>query len=127
MQGLEKQDGQWCRVEITPDALNPTDDMEWVSEPCCGAICSFVGITRDTFEGRKVVTLEYEAYKDMAEHTLRALCQTGKQRWEIEKMSVRHRIGRVDVGEASVVIVVSSKHRKEGLEVSVGCILFQLL
>ena len=83
-----------------------------------GATSIFVGTTRDNFAGKVVVRLEYEAYEQMAAKEMAKLCSELRQRWpSIHRIAVHHRLGVVDVTEASVVIAVSSPHRKESLEV----------
>jgi molybdopterin adenylyltransferase len=90
--------------------------MASVEDASCGAISSFVGTTRDTFQGKKVMKLEYEAYVPMAMKKLRELCETAAARWDVKKMTIYHRTGHVPVKEASVVIAVSSPHRRDSLE-----------
>jgi molybdopterin synthase catalytic subunit len=78
-----------------------------------GAISLFIGTTRDNFEGKRVVTLEYEAYVPMAESEMRKLCVTTREKFPgVLAVVIHHRLGRVPVAEASVVIAVSSPHRK---------------
>lgn len=87
------------------------------THPKCGAISSFLGITRDNHEGKMVDSLEYEAYLPMA---LKEMIKLGKYIEDhfggIHRVAIAHRLGRVLVGEVSVVIVVSSEHRAEGLQ-----------
>eukprot|EP00741_Cyanophora_paradoxa_P000651 tig00000430_g627.t1 len=87
-----------------------------VSSNHAGAIATFSGTTRDHFEGKKVVRLEYEAYVPMAEKELRSICKQVREKWEVMAVAIEHRIGVVPVGEASVIIAVSSVHRREALE-----------
>jgi len=82
-----------------------------------GAVSMFAGVTRDNFDGRPVVRLEYEAYPAMAMREMARLCANAREKWpDILRMSVVHRIGVCPVSDASVVILVSSPHRKESLE-----------
>jgi molybdopterin synthase catalytic subunit len=103
-------------VEITPDSLDVTKYTKLVSDPGAGAIASFIGVTRDTFVGKQVERLEYEAYVPMALKKLIQLCEEGYRKWDLKKVAIAHRTGVVGVGESSVVIVASSAHRKEALE-----------
>jgi len=106
-----------CLTAITPLPLNLTECTEWCNDASCGAISTFIGTTRDTFEGKKVIKLEYEAYVPMAQKVLQDICSTARARWNgIGKMCIWHRTGTVPVKEASVIIAVSSKHRKDSLE-----------
>jgi molybdopterin synthase catalytic subunit len=103
-------------VEVTPDALDLARYTSLVADPGAGAIATFVGVTRDTFGGKAVERLEYEAYVPMALKMLLELCRHALRKWELKKIAVAHRTGVVAVGEASVVIAASSPHRREALE-----------
>jgi molybdopterin synthase catalytic subunit len=103
-------------VEITPDMLDVIKYTNIVSDPGAGAIASFIGITRDTFDGKQVERLEYEAYVPMALKKLLELCEQACTKWDLKNVAMAHRTGVVAVGEASVVLVASSAHRKEALE-----------
>ena len=103
-------------VKVTSASLNAGDILTKVSTNAAGASSIFVGTTRDTFEGKRVARLEYEAYVPMAEKELKRLCGKVRERWNVERIAVVHRTGVVPLGEASVVIAVSSAHRKEALE-----------
>jgi molybdopterin synthase catalytic subunit len=103
-------------AEITPDTLDIMKYTNLVSDPGAGAIASFIGVTRDTFDAKQVERLEYEAYVPMALKKLLELCEQACSKWELKKIAMAHRTGVVAVGEASVVLVASSPHRKEALE-----------
>lgn len=103
-----------CFLSSSPLSLQQC--VAAVADSGAGAIATFVGVTRDTFEGKPVVRLEYEAYEPMALAECRALCERVRQRWAVIKVAVAHRTGVVMCGEASVVIAVSSAHRAEALE-----------
>ena len=81
-----------------------------------GGIATFIGTTRDNFEGQRVLRLEYEAYQPMAEREMLAICQRMRDRWPLRHVAIAHRIGLVPIGESSVEIAVSSAHRREALE-----------
>jgi molybdopterin synthase catalytic subunit len=87
-----------------------------VADPTAGAIVTFVGTTRNNNEGRQVTQLEYEAYPEMALAEMRKIGDTARQRWPIGDIAIVHRIGVVPIGEASVVIAVSSAHRVAAFE-----------
>lgn len=107
----------WCLTAITPHTLDLSSCTDWVNDASCGAISTFIGTTRDTFEGKKVTKLEYEAYVPMAQKVLQDICAMAKSRWQgIGKMCIWHRTGTVPVKEASVIIAVSSTHRRDSLE-----------
>jgi MoaE-MoaD fusion protein len=80
-----------------------------------GAIAAFVGTTRVTSRGRTVERLEYEAYAGMAENVMAEIADDLKQRYDVCEISIHHRTGQVEIGEASVVIAVSAPHRQDAL------------
>jgi molybdopterin synthase catalytic subunit len=80
-----------------------------------GAIATFIGTTRNRSRGRAVRFLDYEAYEGMAEATMAELAAELKQRYRLLEVAIHHRVGRVDIGEASVMIAVSAPHRSDAL------------
>lgn len=80
-----------------------------------GAIATFVGTTRRRSRGRDVLHLEYEAYEGMAEEVMEGLAADLKARHDLCEVAIHHRVGRVDIGETSVVIAVSAPHRADAL------------
>ena len=87
-----------------------------VQSPSAGGIDIFIGTTRNHSDGKNVLSLEYEAYEPMATAVLNEIERTVRQKWPIEKIAIVHRIGKVEIGEASVVIAVSAVHRREAFE-----------
>lgn len=87
-----------------------------VADPTTGATCTFLGTTRDHNDGRTVTELEYEAYPEMAVAELEKIGAEARRRWPISRIAIVHRIGVVPIGEASVVIAVSSAHRVAAFE-----------
>jgi molybdopterin synthase catalytic subunit len=87
--------------------------------PDCGAISTFVGTTRvDESGGALVEYLEYEAYRPMADRKLEEIGAEIEKRWDVGEVSIVHRIGKVDPGEASVAIVVAAPRRGPAFEAS---------
>jgi MoaE-MoaD fusion protein len=80
-----------------------------------GAIATFIGTTRVRSRGRDVLHLEYEAYEGMAEIVMAELAASLKAKYELSEVAIHHRVGRVDIGETSVVIAVSAPHRADAL------------
>jgi molybdopterin synthase catalytic subunit/molybdopterin converting factor small subunit len=81
-----------------------------------GAIATFVGTTRAHSRGREVVHLDYEAYEEMAEKTMAELAASLKARYDLLDVAIHHRVGRVGIGDTSVVIAVSAPHRQDALK-----------
>ena len=82
-----------------------------------GAVVTFHGVVREYSDsGRAVRYLEYEAYPEMAEAQMRAIGAEIERRWDIDDVAMVHRIGRLEIGEASVVIAVAAPHRGEAFD-----------
>jgi MoaE-MoaD fusion protein len=86
-----------------------------VARPEAGAIATFIGTTRSQSRDRSVEHLEYEAYEGMAEKVMAEIADELRARYDIDEIAIHHRTGRVDIGEASVVIAVSAAHRQDAL------------
>ncbi|XP_019387590.1 PREDICTED: molybdopterin synthase catalytic subunit-like [Crocodylus porosus] len=110
-------------IKLTQAKLSVDEVSVLVTSPCCGAISLFIGTTRDNFNGKKVVHLEYEAYTPMAEAEIKKICRDVRKKWPaIKHVAVHHRLGLVPVTEVSVIIAVSSPHRIESLNAVSYCI-----
>jgi len=96
---------------ITWQPIDLQELVRFVTDSEAGAIATFIGTTRNNNEGRKVIALDYEAYPEMAEKELARIGQQASQRWQICRMAITHRLGPVQITEASVIIAVSSAHR----------------
>jgi molybdopterin synthase catalytic subunit len=105
-------------IRITSEPLNPQEVTDLVCKGSNGAVITFLGTTRDFSEGRDVLYLEYEAYQPMAENMLRQIVEEVRERWGIEDMAVAHRVGKLEIGEISLVVALASPHRKEAFEAS---------
>eukprot|EP00262_Sarcandra_glabra_P018618 TRINITY_DN6755_c0_g1_i4.p1 TRINITY_DN6755_c0_g1~~TRINITY_DN6755_c0_g1_i4.p1 ORF type:complete len:218 (+),score=28.62 TRINITY_DN6755_c0_g1_i4:382-1035(+) len=111
-------------IEIVEDSSsspnpNPIDVMKYINSvrsPKSGAIATFEGTTRDSFQGKRVVELRYEAYVPMAIRRLKTICCTARSSWNLDSIAVAHRLGSVPVGESSVFIAISAVHRIDALD-----------
>ncbi|GAB4835311.1 Molybdopterin synthase catalytic subunit [Ancistrocladus abbreviatus] len=90
--------------------------INYVRASECGAIATFSGTTRDTFEGETVVELRYEAYVSMAIRCIKSICSLARSTWNLNAIAVAHCLGPVPVGETSVFIAISSVHRVDALD-----------
>lgn len=82
-----------------------------------GAVCIFDGVARNNSRGRRTLWLEYEGYDEMAVSTMRQVAGEAREKWPaIDRIGIVHRLGRIDIGESSVVIVVTSAHRAVAFE-----------
>ncbi|MBC7262689.1 MAG: molybdenum cofactor biosynthesis protein MoaE [Chloroflexi bacterium] len=103
--------------EITSEKLSVDDVVARLADPAVGGISVFVGVVRGNTDGREVRYLEYEAYPEMAEGMLRQIGDEIQARWKtIQQVAIVHRVGRLEVGEISVVIALSAAHRPELFE-----------
>jgi molybdopterin synthase catalytic subunit len=98
---------------VTDEPLEPAAVASAVVSNGDGAIATFVGLVRDHNAGRRVLWLEYEAYAPLAVRAFEQITSEARERWPAARLAVHHRTGRVDIGEASVVIAASSPHRAE--------------
>jgi molybdopterin synthase catalytic subunit len=104
-------------IEISSNPLSTADAASFVSAPGAGGVGIFLGTTRaEESGGKTLVALDYEAYPEMAEAQMRDLARRARKRWPVLKVAVLHRVGRVGVGEPSVVIAISTPHRAESFE-----------
>jgi molybdopterin synthase catalytic subunit len=101
------------RLSAEPLSLDAVVDE--VRSDRAGAIATFVGTTRVESRGRTVEHLDYEAYEGMAEQMMAAIAAALKERYDVCEIAIHHRTGRVEIGDASVVIAVSAPHRQDAL------------
>jgi molybdopterin synthase catalytic subunit/molybdopterin converting factor small subunit len=100
---------------LSDDALSVDDVVAEVRDDAAGAIATFIGTTRAHSRGRDVLYLEYEAYEGMAEQVMADLAAELTRRHDLCKVAIHHRVGRVDIGQTSVVIAASAPHRAAAL------------
>ncbi|WP_084657902.1 molybdenum cofactor biosynthesis protein MoaE [Thermogemmatispora onikobensis] len=103
-------------IQITREPLNREALVTAVAAPEVGGIVIFEGVVRNHARGKQIRYLEYDAYPEMAEQQLRRIVEEARQRWGAERVAVAHRLGRVEIGEASVIVVVATPHRAEAFE-----------
>ncbi len=101
-------------IELTAQVLDPEKFTAAVRRNSNGAVVTFLGTTRDSFEGKRVLTLEYEAFDEMAVKKLEEVRQELLAEFGLDEIAIGHRTGTVGIGEISLVVAVGSPHRKEG-------------
>jgi molybdopterin synthase catalytic subunit len=99
------------RVEITDGVVPAAEIVAGIKAGSDGAVCVFDGIVRDNSRGRKTLHLDYEAYREMALEQMRALAGEAVAKFGVRDVTLVHRLGRLLVGETSVLVVVASAHR----------------
>jgi molybdopterin synthase catalytic subunit len=101
---------------VTAEPLDQQALFDAVRVDEAGAVVLFHGVARNNSEGRRVVALEYDAYVSMAEKKLREVADEVEGQFPIERIAIHHRIGRLAIGETSLLVAVSSAHRREAFE-----------
>jgi MoaE-MoaD fusion protein len=101
--------------ELTADPLDARRLEAAIAHKSAGAICTFTGVVRDSSRGRSVTHLDYEAYAEMATAQMRKIGDEIAERWPEARVAMAHRTGRLEIGEASVVVAVSCPHRAEAI------------
>ena len=104
--------------EITSEPLDVARITEAVRRDEDGCVITFVGVVRNQNRGKAVLYLEYEAYAEMAIAKMRQIGEEIAGRWAVPHVAMAHRVGRLEIGDASVVIAVSAPHREVAYEAS---------
>lgn len=104
--------------KITSQKIKIEEVIRKVFDAEAGALVVFIGTVRKTSRGREIKYLEYEAYKEMALKEFRKIAKVIKESWNIRRLAIVHRLGKLNLGEASVLIAVSAPHRKEAYQAS---------
>lgn len=99
------------RVELGKAAIPSAQVLDEMKAGSDGAVCVFDGIVRDNTRGRQTLFLDYEAYEEMALDQMRSLAAEAITKFGVRDIALLHRLGRLEVGETSVLIVVASAHR----------------
>jgi molybdopterin synthase catalytic subunit len=98
-------------IQIVRERIRPQEIVESLKAPEDGALAVFDGFVRNSFKGQKTLYLEYEAYEAMAYAKMREICAQIRDRFPVHRLAMIHRLGRLEIGETSVLIAVSSAHR----------------
>ena len=101
---------------MTQEPLDPQRLVNLVRRDESGALALFYGVVRNHSQGRRVLYLEYDAYPSMAVKKMQQVAEEVRSRWDITDMAINHRIGRLEVGETSLLVAVSAPHRREAFE-----------
>lgn len=105
-------------IQVSENLPTLQECYDFVNDAGCGAVTTFVGTTRDNFQGKKVTKLSYEGYIPMAEKELRKLCHEATEKFGVQKIAAVHILGDCPVGAASVILACSSPHRRDALQCS---------
>ena len=103
-------------IALTHEPIDASSVLSRVASNDAGAVVLFLGTTREFTGGRQTASLDYECYPEMAEKKLRELETEARRRWPVVECCIIHRLGHLDLGEASVAIAVSSPHRQAAFD-----------
>ena len=101
-------------IEITKNPILPERVIDKVKNNSSGCAVTYVGLIRDSSQGKPILSVEYQDAKGNAETTLQEIASEARQKWQIENIAISHRIGKLKVGEINLVVAVTSAHRSEG-------------
>lgn len=101
---------------VTTEPLDVQHVHNLVKTPADGAVVTFDGIVRNNFDGRAVRYLEYEAYAAMAEKKMAEIAEEMRNKFAVGDVAMVHRIGRLEIGESSILIAVAAPHRRPAFE-----------
>ncbi|MBI3865286.1 MAG: molybdenum cofactor biosynthesis protein MoaE [Planctomycetia bacterium] len=103
-------------IQITNDTIDYAALTERVRSEQAGAVVLFLGTVREMTDGRKTTALDYEAFPQMAEAKFKELLDEARGRWPIVNAAIVHRLGRLELGDVSVAVAVSTPHRQQAFE-----------
>ena len=103
-------------IRVQEDPLDLAELIGAVEHAAAGAVVTFAGVVRDHHDGKRVTGIAYEAYGEMAAGKMRQIANDVAERWPDCRIAMVHRTGKLEIGEASVLIAVSSPHRAEAFD-----------
>lgn len=108
--------GGTAMIKVTTEPLDLARIHNAVKRTSDGAVVTFDGIVRDNMDGRPVRYLEYEAYAAMAEKKMAEIVAEARQKFAVGEVAIVHRLGRLEIGESSIVVSVAAPHRQAAFE-----------
>jgi molybdopterin synthase catalytic subunit len=103
-------------IQLTHEPIDAQAILAAAAHPHAGAVVLFLGTTRQITKGRETASLDYECYPEMATKKLTELEEQARAKWPLLNCIVVHRLGHLEIGEASIAIAVSSPHRRDAFE-----------
>lgn len=107
---------------VTDQPLDPRALEQELADPRNGGVVTFLGVVRNHSLGKEVSYLEYEAYEPMCAKVMAQIAQEIADRWGVRHVGIWHRTGRVEIGEASLLVVTAYPHRREAFEAAMYCV-----
>ena len=114
--GLQGEAPLYCEIQIVREEIPTEAILNRLKRPEDGAAVIFEGIVRNNTRGKRTLYLDYEAYEPMALKEMKTLGEQAHDRFKVDAVSITHRLGRLGIGETSVLVVVTSAHRAAGFE-----------
>lgn len=105
-------------IELTRGPISPEKVIAQVRTSSSGCVVTYVGLIRDSSDGRAVAGVEYDDVDGRAEARLRELAQEAERRFPINAVAICHRLGKLKVGDINLVVAVAAAHRQEGFAAS---------
>ena len=103
-------------IQLTHETIDYTALTEAVRSSAAGAVLLFLGTVRELTNGRQTIALDYEAFPEMAAAKFEELIDEARQRWPVVNAAIVHRLGRLELGDVSVAVAVSTPHRQQAFE-----------
>ena len=105
------------KIVIQTKDFDLTTEVELIksAHPSTGAVVSFIGTVRD-LASESLMSLKIEHYPGMTEKSLTSIAQTAREKWELESITIIHRVGTLSIGDQIVLVITSSKHRQEAFD-----------
>jgi molybdopterin synthase catalytic subunit len=103
-------------LQIGNDVLDVCSAIQSVMSPSCGGIDVFIGTVRNATKGKRVISLEFEAYEKMAIKEMENIADAINKKWPVENILIHHRIGSLKAGDVPVVIAIAAAHRDAAFE-----------
>jgi molybdopterin synthase catalytic subunit len=100
-------------IEITDKAISPELIINKVKADSSGCALAYVGLIREQSRGKQVLSVEYEDGNGTAADSLRQIAEEIEQKWQVNKVAISHRVGKLNVGDINLIIAISSAHRQE--------------
>lgn len=114
--GSESVEAEQDHYEIVRHSIPAQEIIAKMKRPEDGAVVTFDGIIRNNSRGKQTRSVEYQAYEPMALKHIRKIGERIKLMWEIDSVAIIHRLGRLEIGDSSVLIVVTATHRRPAFE-----------
>jgi len=101
-------------IEITHKPISPERIISQVKTDGSGCVATYVGLIRNSSQGKAVTSVEYEDVRGTAEDGLKAIASEIRQKWQVENVAICHRVGKLEVGDINFLVAIASAHRQEG-------------